>query len=572
MGNIKKSKNNNKGHIPASGNQSFPLIYKILLAVVLVLTLIVFSNTLKNDFIVNWDDDGYVLNNPTIQHLDKASVKEIFSSFHMGNYHPLTTLTYAIEYDKFKVNPKPYHCINLILHLLNVILVFFFVKGLTKKNLAALITCALFAIHPMHVESVAWISELKDVLYTFFFLLSLMLYTRFSEKNKLSLYFISLVMFFLSLLSKSAAVVLPLVLLLIDYYQNKKTDIKNLLLKVPFFLLAILLGIIALKSQDAQAQHLTPNYSLFNSFFVASYALGFYILKFFIPIQLSAFYPHPVMTGSTLPIIYYLSPLIIAGFIYLTFRIIKEKKLILFCLLFLFVTIALVLQFFPVGGAVVADRYTYVPYIGLAFLLAVYAEKIYLSQKNKQSKLTVVFLVIVLFCSVLSFNRNSVWANGVVLFDDVIEKQPDAFYAYHSRGIAYYYTGNYTESLKDYNKAIELNNTYGLTFYNRGLTQMMLKQYEEASQSFSRTIELIPTHDQAYNDRAIARYNLNKFVDAINDYSKSIELNPQNPRAFYNRGVTYFRVNDMENSCADWHKASELGLKQANDLYVKHCK
>ena len=571
MGNLKKSKKTVKGRIPDSGKLSLPLAYKVLLAFILVLTLIVFSNTLKNNFIVNWDDDGYILNNPTIQHLDKGSVKEIFSSFHMGNYHPLTTLTYALEYKFFKLDPTPYHWLNLIFHLFNVVLVFLFIKTLSKKNLASLITCVLFAVHPMHVESVAWISELKDVLYTFFFLLSLLFYMHFSQNKKPVLYIISLLLFFFSLLSKSAAVVLPVVLLLIDYFQSHKQNVKSILLKVPFFLLALLFGIIALKSQDAQTQHLTPSYSMLNSFFVAFYALGVYIFKFFIPVQLSAFYPHPVMTTGVLPLIYYLSPLIIIGFIYLSYRVVKEKKVLIFGYLFLIVTIALVLQFFPVGGAVVAERYTYIPYIGLAFMLTVYAEKIFLSQKNKQYMVSLVFSVIIIGFSVLSFNRNKVWANGVVLFDDVIEKQPQAFYAYHSRGVAYYYTGDYNASLKDYNKAIELNNTYGLTFYNRGLTQMMLKQYGEALLSFNRTIELIPNNDQAYNDRAIANYNLNKLDDAIKDYSKSLELNPKNGRAFYNRDVTYLRMNDITHSCADWQQATQLGIKQADELLVKHC-
>ena len=571
MGNAKKGKKIIKTQSPKNKKQGFPLTYKIILALILVLTLIVFSTSLKNEFIINWDDDGYVLNNPTIQHLDKGSVKEIFTSFHMGNFHPLTTLTYALEYKWFKVDPKPYHALNLILHLCNVLLVFFFIRALSKKNLVALITCALFAIHPMHVESVAWISELKDVLYTFFFLLSLLLYTRFSQNKKTSLYILSLLMFVLSLLSKSAAVVLPVVLLLIDFFQNRKPDLKSIILKLPYFLLALVFGIIALKSQDAQTQQLTPVYTALNSFFVGMYALGFYIFKFFLPFQLSAFYPHPVMGSSTLPHIYYLSPLLIAGFIYLTHRVVKDKKLIIFGFLFLIVTIGLVLQFFPVGGAIVAERYTYVPYIGLAFMLAVFLEKVYMKQKDRQAMLTLVFVLVVFAFSVLSFNRNKVWANGLTLFDDVIEKQPEAFYAYHSRGIVYYYQGNYNASLMDYNKAIALNNNYGLTFYNKGLTEMMLKQNAEAYKSFSSTIKLIPNNDQAYNDRAIANYNLNNFDEAINDYSKSISLNPQNTKAYYNRGAAYFRTNDMVKACADWQKASEMGLKQADEMIMKHC-
>ena len=558
-------KTNSKKQLP-------PKVYKVLLALTLVLTLIVFSNSLNNDFIVNWDDDSYILNNSTIQQFNKESIKEIFTTFYGGNYHPLTTLVYALEFKWFNLNPKSYHLINLLFHLFNVLLVFFFIKELTKKNIAAIITCVLFAIHPMHVESVAWISELKDVLYTFFFLLSMLFYIRFSHKNNFTLYFMSLMLYTLSLLSKSAAVVLPILLILIDYLQNKKIGIRNLLLKLPFFLLSVLFGIIALKSQGAQAQLLTPDYSLLNSFFVASYALSFYIFKFFIPLQLSAFYPHPIVNGSTLPLIYYLSPLLIAVFAFITYRVVKHRKTVLFGFIFLIVTLALILQFFPVGGAIVAERYTYVPYIGLAFILAIYFENIYAKLKNKQILLISVSTVAIVLFSVLSFNRTKVWANGITLFDDVIEKNPKAFYAYHSRGVAYFYAGNYTASLNDYNKAIELNNNYGLTFYNRGLTQMMLKNYTDAQTSFNRTIELIPTHDQAYNDRGIAAYNLGLLEDAIKDYSRSIELNPNNARAHYNRGVTNYRLNEMEKACYDLRIASQLGSKEALDMFGKYCK
>jgi len=571
MGTINKKKTPIKSQKSESKKQPQPIVYNILLGVILLLTLMVYSNALKNEFLVNWDDDGYILNNPTVQQLNKESVKEIFTSFHMGNYHPLTTLVYALEFKWFKFIPKSYHFINLLFHLLNVGLVYLFIKGLTKKNIVALITCALFALHPMHVESVAWVSELKDVLYTFFFLLSLIFYLRFSDNKHFTSYVVSLLLFVLSLLSKSAAVVLPLVLILTDYIQNKKIEIKSLMLKMPFFLLSLLFGIIALKSQDAQAQHLTPDYSAVNSFFVGTYALSVYIFKFFIPLQLSAFYPHPVLNGSSLPLLYYLSPLLIAAFVYAVFRIVKDKKAVLFGMLFLFVTIVLVLQFFPVGGAIVAERYTYVPYIGLAFIFACHFEYVYNKLRDNRAMLTSALAVIVILFSVLSFSRTSVWANGITLFDDVIEKTPDAFYAYHSRGIAYYYAGNYTESLKDYNKAIELNKSYGLTFYNRGLTQMMLKNNKDAQSDFTRTIELIPTHDQAYNDRAIATYNLGQFDDAIKDYSKSIALNPENTKAYYNRGVTWYRLNNKSNACADWQKASQLGLKEGGDMYGKYC-
>jgi len=549
---------------------SFPVWHRIMLVMVLILTFIVFSNTVTNEFLVNWDDDGYILNNPTVQSLNNQNIRSIFSDFHMGNYHPLTTLTYAVMFNRFKLNPEPYHYLNLWLHLANVLLVFFVVSKLTGKSFPGLICWAFFAVHPMHVESVAWISELKDVLYTFFFLGALLLYLHFNSSRSLYLYALSLLLFFFSLMSKSAAVVLPLVMIITDYYLARKPDLKSLLYKLPYFALSLLFGIIALRSQDAQAQHLTPDYSLINSFFVASYGLLFYIFRFFIPIQLSAFYPHPSNT-AVLPLLYYLSPLIVAGVVYILVRVIKNARSVISGFAFYFVTVALVLQFFPVGGAVAADRYTYVPYIGLALLIAVLTEKAIQEYKNKKQLINGILVAVILVFSLMSYNRNTVWANGITLFDDVIEKQPQAFYAYHSRGIAHYYKGNYPASLRDYDQAITLNGNYGLTHYNRGLTLMMLKQNEEALKSFSRTIELIPTHDQAFNDRAIAHYNLNNFIDALKDYNTCLSLNPSNARAYYNRGVTSLRLNDLSSACTDWHKADSLGVSQARDLWIKYC-
>lgn len=546
--------------------------YNILIAILLLATALVYAPSLKNGFIVNWDDDGYILNNPTVKALNSENFKKIAQDYHMGNYHPLTTLSYAVEYHFFKDNPRPYHMFNLLLHLANVLLVFWFIRLLTGKYNAALITAALFALHPMHVESVAWISERKDVLYAFFFLLSLTFYVRYTSSKKPLFFVLALTAFALSLLSKSAAVVLPLILLVLDYYKGYKINLRSELLKLPFFALSLLFGIIAIKSQDAQAQHLTPTYTYIQSFFVGFYALGLYLLKFVAPFGLTAFYPHPVLSGSMLPTIYYIAPLAVLASIFALWYFYKEHRVWVSGLLFFLITIVLVLQFFPVGGAVAAERYTYIPYIGLGLIVAGIADFFTNKYPSKKSAFTVILIAVIVLFAGLSYNRTKVWANGISLFDDVIEKQPDAFYAYHSRGIAHYYAGDYVKSLKDYDMATTLNNSYGLTFYNKGLTQLVLKRNEDALASFSRAIELIPDYVQAYNDRAIAYYNLGMSTEAIADYDEAIRLNPSNTSALYNRGISYFRMNNIPQACSDWKQAADAGLEQAQDLFVKYCK
>ncbi|MDD3877442.1 MAG: glycosyltransferase family 39 protein [Bacteroidales bacterium] len=494
--------------------------YNFYIVLVLIFTFIVYANSLDNDFVNNWDDDGYILNNQAIKKLSAESVQNIFSSFHMGNYHPLTTLSYALEFHFFKLNPKPYHVSNLLLHICNVFLVFVFLKILIKNRNISLITALLFAIHPLHVESVSWISERKDVLYTFFYLLSLIMFLRFSELKKIQLYLASLLFFVLSLLSKSAAVSLPLVLLICVFFKESDFNYKRYLPIIPFFVLSLIFGIVALKSQGASTQYLTPDYTIIQRFFVAHYALLFYLYKFFLPINLSAFYPHPVTENGALPFIYYASPVIIWGSVSGFYFLLKDKKVFAFGLLFFLFTIFTVIQFIPVGGAIVAERYTYVPYIGFSVWIAYIADK-YLQFKGRISVITLLVLVIfVMFFTLQSHHRNKVWANGIVLFDDVIEKHPDSFYAYHSRGIAFYYKNEIQKALEDYDRAIALNDSYGFTLYNRGLVHNLLQNFEKAAQDYTAAIALMPNDANAYNDRAIARLNLNNFVGALEDLNQ----------------------------------------------------
>ena len=218
---VSKKKHINKNTVN-SLKQNHSNYFKYFLPFIVIITAIVFANTLGNDFVNNWDDDTFILNNETIRNLNWINLKIIFL-FSFGSMHPLTMLSYAIEYKFFGLNPFPYHLTNYILHILNTILVYLFLKRFTGKLWVAVIASLFFAIHPMHVEAVAWISERKSVLYTFFFLLSLNSYSKYlvTEKKITSLIW-SFIWFFLSLMSKPSAVCLPLVLVLMDYYHNKK--------------------------------------------------------------------------------------------------------------------------------------------------------------------------------------------------------------------------------------------------------------------------------------------------------------------------------------------------------------
>ena len=279
---------------------------KYLLPGILLLTFIIYLPSLNNDFIINWDDAGYIHENEPIKKINSENIKIIFTQFYKGNYHPLTTLFYAVEYSLVGESPFLYHLNNLVFHLLNVLLLYIFIKKISGKTIVAAFCALFFGIHPMHVESVAWISERKDVLYTFFFFFSLIMYLKYldNDSRKKWHYWLSIFLFILSLLSKSAAVSLPLVLLLIDYYYKRKLNIKTIIIeKIPYFILSIIFGLVAIASQNETGaiQNLTPLYSIFDRFFIVSYATLIYLIKFFLPVKLSAMYAYPQLINGHLP-------------------------------------------------------------------------------------------------------------------------------------------------------------------------------------------------------------------------------------------------------------------------------
>src|ERR1019366_4378594 len=479
----------------------------LFLAPILILTYILYSGTLKNYFIINWDDDGYIINNPLIKDLSWKSIVFMFSHFHLDNYHPLTTLSNALEYHLYKLNPKPYHFNNLVLHLLNTTLVFYFIRQLIKNKEASLLAALLFAIHPMHVESVSWISERKDVLYTAFFLLSLITYNRFIQEEKKYLLAWSVAFMFLSCLSKPAAVALTPVLFLLDYYSGKKIMMSSLIQKIPFLILSLLFGIMVLLSQSQSgSMNMVEHIPIIDKIFFVCYGLVFYIVKLFAPIHLSAMYLYPLKDNGLLPMEYYLAPFVLIALIIFIFKFKKIRKELIFGFLFYFFTIAMVIQLVPVGKAIVAERYSYMPYIGLFFILA----KLYTmlqnnefanAQKIKSVMNITIGIFIIIFC-VGTWNRNKDWKDSYSLFSDIIKQQPYNYFGYYARGNGRTLQNDVKGAIEDYSQAIQLDSTYDVLWYNRG----------------------------------VQREKINEKAAAADDYTQAIKINPQDSKSFYNRG------------------------------------
>ncbi len=513
--------------------------------VIVVITFISFFPSLKNGFMQTWDDEKYVTSNPLIRELNGTHVLQMFTKQVNGSYVPLPLLTFAIEYKLFGDNPLPFHATNLILHILCTLLAFKLLRLLKIDLTYAAFGALLFGVHPMRVESVAWISERKDVLYSLFYLGSIIAYIRYlaePQKNRKFLIY-SILLFLGSLFSKIEAVTLPLSLLLVDYLLQRPFRLKLITEKIPYFLLSLLFGILGVfiiyrvGLQGNEFLKSNQDMSLAERVLYGLYSFSGYILKFFIPISQSIMYPYPVMTGWIRTWVLFLNPALIMAIVVFTAWSARKTRAVAFGMLFFLVNIFFLLQFFAVGNTFFADRYTYIPYFGLIFILLWFAEKIVRKNAIRKMWVNIVLSVFAVICMVLTFSRCAVWKDGVSLWSNVISQYPGRFMEpYANRGVSYFLKHDSENAIRDYTAALSID----------------------------------PNSAPVYADRAMAYGFTGQQEKAIEDFSKSIGINPKNAKVIYNRGVAYGNANQSDMAILDFRRVINLDSAYVS-AYVGLC-
>ena len=523
---------------------------------ILILTYLVYTPALKNS-ITGWDDNNYITENKDIRQLNTDFIKKSFaphSGYVMGNYHPLTMISYALEYKSGKLNPKTFHTTNVLLHLINGALVYLFIWLLSGRMLVSSITAALFLLHPMHVESVAWISERKDLLYCMFEMAALSAYIVYIKKKKNIWLLLCFGLFLLAILSKAMAVAMVALLPLLDYYFNRKlSSPKAILEKIPFLITGIIFGLIAIEAQKEFEAFVNEIRPITDRFLLAAFSFITYLWKSILPINLSTYYDYPPIGTYSWYFVFILLTIVLFA---LAFWSIGKTKKILFGFLFFSFSIVLVLQFLPVGGAILAERYTYIPYIGIFFLIA---EGIsYLNEKRNTGQYKYLFPIAVtsmflffLFITVSTHSRCKVWKDTVSIWDDALLQNPSCVKAYGGRGNGYNDKQMYQQAIQDLNKAIELKTDYADAYYNRGLAYYFIaKQNQDAGKS----------------DDASRYYSL-----SIQDNSEAIKYKPNLARAYYNRSGNYFILKQFDLALTDVLKSKELGM-EVDPAYIEFLK
>ena len=544
------------------------------LVIVLLLSSFVLFPTMNNGF-SNWDDPEFLTDNPDIRELKGENVGKIFTSSNVGLYVPMVILSYAIEYHFFGMNPKVFHATSLILHLLNCALLFWLVLLLSGEVAVSFIVSVLFAIHPLNVESVAWIVERKDVLFAFFYLLSLIafIYFRKNESRKL-LYFLSLAFFLFSLLSKAMATSLVFALFLLDYVVFKKEIKAIIVCHMPFYVTSILLYIVSVSviAQPGRIAALSSQ-TLLDKIQLILYLIPFYIHKLILPIHLSARYsshlddllPSPIVTIIIIPLA------VMAIWFYYS----KNKDNVLFGSLFFLLTLLpvfpLVFMGYPYG-----DRYCYIPAIGLFYVFAWGCHNLF-HMKAKFSRIVQVGLLLFLSAMIagLSFEtrkRLHLWGDDILLWTDVIRQNPKEALAYNNRGDAYAVKKQAEKALNDFNMAIALNPRNWQAYDNRGGIYFQRNEKRKALADFNMALRINPGHAQTYYSRGSLWGSVGYFTYALNDYSAAIELAPKFIWAYYFRAITYEKLEDFNNAYNDYERVIQLdstfglAIKKRNDL------
>ncbi len=513
----------------------------IPLFLILVVTAIIYLPSLNNGF-VYWDDPLYVVNNTLIKHMNPSAIMKMFGSFHYGAYKPLTMLSLALDHHFFKLDPFGYHLTNVLLHLFNVVLVFWFIFLITDKAAVAFITTLLFALHPLRVESVVWIAERKDCLYAFFYLQALIYYFLHLKKNLQRYYWLSLSCFLFSLLSKPMGLTLPFVLLLLDFLRNKKIGLSDLKNKLPFLIVlsaVIFVNVIAHRlspeKQNLQATGFPDN------ILMSSYAMIFYLKKIFWPFKLSCLYLYPQRAGLFLS--GYIACFLLNIALFALLARARRSLKILFGAGFFFLTLAPVLPFAIMSSVTVSDRYTYIPSIGLFYLLGEGFVRLY--DKHKafawRAALIATLSAIALLLSLLTFERTKVWKDDLTLWGNVLKNYPAMSAAHLNLGNYYLDKGDYDNAFIHAEKAQLLNpgswDSYlllGNVFYGKNDWDKAIYFYDEAAKAN-------PAQGKIYNNLGVAYYKKGRpeWNRAIDYYRQALVLDPAYFSAFYNLGVLY---------------------------------
>jgi protein O-mannosyl-transferase len=502
----------------------------------LLSVIVVFGQTAGHEF-VNFDDADYVYKNRHVcGGLAGAEIAWAFSAFHSGNWHPLTWLSHMLDCQLFDLHAGGHHLTNVLLHAAAAIYVFLVLERLTAARWRSACVAALFAIHPLRVESVAWVAERKDVLSGLFFMLSLWFYARYAERpNSRGWYGLVLASFALGLMAKPMLVTLPFVLLLLDYWPlGRRVGLRALIVeKIPFFVLAAASCLVTLAAQR-EAMRTLQNVDLSARLANAAIAYSGYLGKMFYPVELAAFYPLPKDPPPAWKALGAITLLFVITAAVFAAR--RKRPYLLFGWLWYIGALVPVIGAVQVGNQALADRYTYLPQIGISIALVWAVADFALRHSAARGSMVVLTSLLLSVLAVLAWQQTTYWRNSEILWTHASVHTLQNPVVEFNLGSALEDRNQFDEAIVHYRAALQLNPDYVDALNNLGRILAARGQLDAAGDYYRRALQFSNLAATHYNLGLVAAAGQQIEV-AIAEYRKALEIDPELVEAHYNLGT-----------------------------------
>jgi tetratricopeptide (TPR) repeat protein len=542
-------------------------------ALLLIATTVFFFYPAIHNGFLKWDDQLLITENKEIQNHSIANINRIFTFEYakkIHQYHPLVFLLFMMEYRLFGLQPAGFHGINILFHCLNTLLIFWLILLISRRISWSLSTALLFSLHPVHVQSVVWVTELKDLLYSFFFLAALISYWKYSQNKKHSTYLLCFIFALFSTMAKSMAVTLPFLFLLMDYYKEKKLKLKKVVEKIPFFIIsAFLFSInVYIMAGYKSIELFDINFNFKEKAKSVLYGILFLIHQIFIPLRLSPRYPNYFNSPYHLFSFFWLPGIMLIA-ITIYFVIIRDyQKEIRFGLLFFWIVMLPILGLLFYGYSPY-DHYLYMSILGLIFAFVGFTgkwlERIDPCPSIYKKTALVTLLLIAVFFGLLSRRMIAIWKDDLTLWNAALNHYP-TYIAFHNRGKYYIEKNEVDNAIRDFISSLKMRNHYE-TLYNLGRAYEVKGDIPRAYESYNRALALMPSYFKASNNRGALFFQMGKFQNALDDFNSALKANPNYTLARINRGILYLEMKQFQLADQDFFHAINVDSDSASAFY-----
>jgi tetratricopeptide (TPR) repeat protein len=539
----------------------------------LIATLIVYSQA-KNYEFVDYDDDLYLTENVRVKKgLSVDNILWAFKTTTVSNWHPITWLSHMLDIELYGLNPGAHHQTNVIFHLFNALLLFLILRKMTGGLWQSGFVAALFALHPLHVESVAWVSERKDVLSTFFWLLTMFSYARYAAHPGVGRYLPVVGFFILGLMAKPMLVTLPFVLLLLDYWPLRriqsnpagggigftKKQLPGLFLiweKIPLFLLALASSVVTYMVQKKGGAVGSMEIYPFTAR-VANALVSYvkYLGKMIWPAKMAAFYPHP----SVLPIWQVVGAGVLLGLItFVAIRSFRQRPWFIVGWLWFLGTLVPVIGLVQVGLQAMADRYTYIPLIGVFIIVAWGVPGLLPKWRHKERLLGLTATAVLIALSITSWTQIQYWKNSHALFKHALDVTENNYLAHNAFGNALKEEGKGNEAIRHYLSALEMKPDYAAPHYSIGHTLATQGKYDDAINHFQKALQIKPDYAAVHDNLGYVLTQQGKVAEAIFHYLEAVRLKPDDAAVHNRLGLAMEKVGQFDNAISHFYTAVKI--------------